>query len=73
MLYHYPVDKQLVIEGAAQGTTIQLYNLVGQEVLQSGITKSMETINTSQLIPGVYILSLTDAQGNKETRRIVKQ
>lgn len=72
-VYPNPTDKHLVIEGASQGTTVQLFNLVGQQVWQSGITKRMETINTSQLLPGVYILSLTDVQGNKETRRIVKR
>lgn len=72
-VYPNPVYEHLIVEGAAQGTIVQLFNVMGQEVLHATITKHTETFSTAQLLPGMYFLTLTDAQGNKETRRIVKQ
>ena len=72
-VYPNPTDKHLIIEGAANGTVVQLLNVMGQEVYKGIANQQMTTVNTSQLVPGVYILNLTDIKGNKDTRRIVKQ
>lgn len=72
-VYPNPTDKYLVVEGVLSGTVLQLYNIMGQEVYKSVANKGIETINTTHFHPGVYILNLTDAQGNRATRRIVKQ
>ncbi len=72
-VYPNPVDEQLFVESTVQGATVQLFNVMGQEVLHAIITKHTETFSTAQLLPGMYVLTLTDAQGNKETRLIVKQ
>jgi hypothetical protein len=72
-LYPNPVSKQLTIENATVGTTIQVNNIVGQTIYRGTIQSAKETINTSQWVPGTYLLHLVDNNGNRVTRKVVKE
>jgi hypothetical protein len=71
-VYPNPVTSSLVIEGASVGTTVQVNNIIGQTVYRGVIRSSKETINTSQWVPGGYLLHLTGKDGNRVTRKVVK-
>jgi hypothetical protein len=72
-VYPNPIGGQFYIEGAEIGTTIQLFNIVGQRVYTGIITNNKQTINTEDLEPGSYILQLIDKEGRKESMTVVKQ
>jgi hypothetical protein len=72
-VYPNPVTKQLTIEGASVGTAVQVNNIIGQTVYRGVIQSSKENINTSQWAPGGYLLHLTDKEGNRVVRKVVKE
>jgi hypothetical protein len=72
-IYPNPVTKQLTIEGAAIGATIQVNNIIGQTIYMGTIQSARETINTSLWAPGGYLLHLTDKDGNRVVRKVVKE
>jgi len=72
-VYPNPVRDQLFIEGAENGTRFELINIVGQHLLSGLITDNKQSINVSNLIPGMYIIQLINANGKTGSTRIVKQ
>jgi hypothetical protein len=71
-VYPNPVSKELVIDGATVGTSIQINNIIGQTIYSGIINNRKEIINTSSWVPGAYVLHLTDNDGNKIIRKMVK-
>jgi hypothetical protein len=72
-IYPNPVTKQLTIEGATVGTTVQVNNIIGQTVYRGVIRSSKETINTSQWAPGAYLLHLSGKDRDRVVRKIIKE
>jgi hypothetical protein len=72
-VYPNPVTSQLTVKGITKGTTIQLFDITGREVHYAVATQTFEEINISSLIPGTYVLQLTDRDGNRVTKKIVKE
>lgn len=71
-VYPNPTTTELFIEGLAPGTKLEIYTLVGQKIYEYTSYNIFERINTGNFINGTYLLTLTDSQGIKEVRRIVK-
>lgn len=79
-VYPNPAVSDLRVEwkNAVQNelTGVSLSNLAGQKVYSEQMRwkEKVLHINTSALVPGLYILSVTDAQGHVlHTQRVVKQ
>ena len=72
-IYPNPVSGQLIIEDVAIGTVINLYNIVGTEVYSGTAASGHEQIDVQQMPPGSYIIQLTDKEGNRIKRSIIKQ
>lgn len=54
------------------GQKLEVFNLYGQSVLEVRPSSSKLKIDFSQFDKGIYLLSFTDANGQKATKKIVK-
>ncbi len=75
-VYPNPVNNELSIDfksWTAEVFTISLTNVLGQEVYKASLNNKKTSHNLSNLAPGTYILSLTDAKGNRSGIKINKQ
>ncbi len=75
VLYPNPANNLLTIENAA-GSEVKIYDLIGQEVMFSDklrMISDKEVIHLDKILPGSYIVQLTDAEGWKENFRVVKE
>jgi PKD repeat protein len=70
-VYPNPFNDVLSLSGVASNSTIQILSVDGKVVYQGNAMSS--TLNTSNLSAGVYMLSITDTQGNRQVQKIVKQ
>ncbi|WP_165836281.1 PKD domain-containing protein [Taibaiella soli] len=72
LVYPNPVQDQLTIE-----TPINYHAAImtidGREVAQQQVVAPRTVINTSNLSAGIYLLQLTDANGQRGVMKIVKQ
>ena len=68
---HYITNNQLVINASTSLENIQLYNLLGQEVISKKLSNTNETINIESLDTGIYIAKVS-IQGNSKSFKIVK-
>ncbi|MBS1771548.1 MAG: T9SS type A sorting domain-containing protein [Bacteroidetes bacterium] len=73
VVYPNPVYEQLYIEGLSLNTRIQLFDLYGRVVYSSASINTKESINTSNLSPGNYILQLVNTNGERVIKKIVKE
>ncbi len=75
-VYPNPFSKKLNIKGNDTGkiTSIQLYDLLGKEIITEIEKNSDETkiVDTENLTGGIYFLKLNSAEGSK-TVKIIKQ
>ncbi len=72
-LFPNPFSNQLTFSLAAnEQTTVSLYNFLGQQVLQQTFTNST-TVNTEQLVDGIYFYELRSNKGTLKTGKVVKQ
>ena len=62
-------NNQIVVNGASVGTTVAVYNAVGQKLLSERITASTKALNT-QLASGVYMVTVTNA-GKTITKKVI--
>lgn len=72
-IYPNPVLEQLIVDDAAEGTLITLYNILGREVYTGVATGKRHQISMQALPPGTYVIQLTGEQGNRMKRTLVKQ
>lgn len=68
---HYITNNQLVINASTSLENIQLYNLLGQEVISKKLLNTNETINIESLDTGIYIAKVS-IQGKSKSFKIVK-
>jgi len=74
-----PFTDKLVIEGIENGSSVKIFDIVGQVVYSASISNSSAlgshgeiSINTSSFCKGTYILEITDAGGERDIKKIVK-
>jgi hypothetical protein len=71
-IYPNPMSNTLVIQHAAPGTQLILFNLLGQQVYHSTITNINQQINTAKLPAGTYLLQLITDKGDKMNMTLIK-
>lgn len=71
---HYFIadSSDLKLNASAEMSNIQLFSILGQEVVNRNLTGSDATINLANLTDGVYIARVT-VQGQTETFKIIKR
>ena len=68
---HYITNNNLVMSASSSLENIQLYNLLGQEVISKKLSNTNETINIESLDTGIYITKVS-IQGKSKSFKIVK-
>jgi hypothetical protein len=72
-IFPNPFSNQISLSGSEkEPTSISIYNLVGQEILQKTFSNSI-SINTEQLNAGIYLFKLYNDNGGIKSGKIVKQ
>jgi N-acetylneuraminic acid mutarotase len=75
LFFPNPATSELTIEnGELKIKEIEIYSSLGENVFKSQISglKSQISIDVSQLLPGIYFITVTDEEGNKVTKKVVK-
>ncbi len=70
-VYPNPVSQDLNIKSQHVITHLEIYNLIGQKVLEKTIGVAEAQLNVSHLSPGVYLVKI-DSEGSSETLKIIK-
>jgi hypothetical protein len=68
-----PARNELIITATAKIKNITIANLLGQALISHPANASTERINISELPNGIYIVRVTDSEGNTITQKILKQ
>jgi len=71
----YPNPFTDVLTISAEGTSIrnfEIFSVDGKKVMQGSVNGNVETVNTSTLNKGVYMLGLIDNNGARIVRKVVK-
>jgi hypothetical protein len=68
---HYITNNELFMIASTSLENIQLYNLLGQQVLTKTLSNTNETINIASLDTGIYIAKVS-IQGKSKSFKIVK-
>lgn len=72
-VYPNPVKDLIHIGGIGTAMTYRLLNMVGS-VLQSGnLDSASNVVNVSNVVSGMYILEVSNADGQKTINRLIKQ
>lgn len=73
VLYPLPAKETLTIKHKNTINTIQVVDLFGNEVYKASGNNKVETINIAHLSSGIYVLIVSDDQGNRITEKFVKR
>jgi hypothetical protein len=68
-----PSSTNINIEDAAPGVRFELYNALGQRLLQSSLAGIHDIVDVSRFAPGIYLIQFTDIRGAQETLKFIKQ
>lgn len=71
-VYPNPAKNNLNVEGA-QGASLAIYNVLGEEVQLLHCQKNIEAADISDLAGGVYILQILSSSGERKNIRFVKE
>lgn len=52
---------------------IEIYNVLGKKIITANITNSIQSINTSNLVNGMYLVKLSDENNISATKKIIIQ
>jgi len=72
-IYPNPTQTTLTVEGAANGTIIQLKDVLGRQVIHTTATQTKTVLNTAHIAAGNYLLVLTTTDGEVLTEKLVKE
>lgn len=73
-LYPSPADNQLSLKNISDKVDkIEIYNLLGKKLITNKIVSLNQTINTSNLANGIYLVKLSDVNNVSTTKKIVIQ
>lgn len=72
-LYPNPATKLVNIESREQLRQVRILDIRGREVTAQVATGSKHTFSVEHVPKGIYLLQVTDAEGNTTTQRLIKQ
>jgi hypothetical protein len=72
-VYPNPATHTLHIDKVPTTTTYKLTDIVGSEKLHGTLQKGNNSIHINTLAQGIYLLELTNNDGVKEVRKVVKE
>jgi hypothetical protein len=70
-VYPNPASDQINITSNLTIVDISIYNTIGKLLMDQPINKKDFTININKLLAGIYLIELTDENGNKSCKRIL--
>jgi len=70
--YPNPMRDELTIVNAAE-SEVEIFNVTGQLSFNKLCKTDKETINVSNLVPGAYVVQITDKDGTVQNMRVVKE
>ncbi|EDM44452.1 hypothetical protein SCB49_05465 [unidentified eubacterium SCB49] len=68
-LFPNPATTQVTIKGNFEVANLTVFNLLGQKVMSS----TSEILNIQDLADAMYIVNITDTEGNTTTKRFIKR
>jgi PKD repeat protein len=71
----YPNPFSDAINVSVEGTSVkrfEIYSADGKKIMQGAINGNVETVNTSALNKGIYLLNLIDINGARSVKKVVK-
>ncbi|MBU3009817.1 T9SS type A sorting domain-containing protein [Polaribacter vadi] len=73
-LYPIPTNNQLQINDVSNKVSkVEIYNLLGKKIISKKITNTVQTINTSELSEGIYLVKLSNENNISTTKKIIIQ
>lgn len=72
-IYPNPSSESIIIEGAGQGTAVELFNTIGQRMFGTTVTSERQSIDISSLSNGMYLIHFTTKEGRKGSVKMMKQ
>jgi len=72
-IYPNPANDRITIEGLTKGNKIQLIDFIGRYIYATVAKKGSETIGMNAFNTGSYIIVITNNDGQRLIRKIVKQ
>jgi hypothetical protein len=72
-VYPNPATETLYVSNAIAGTKLDLSDATGRNICSTTATGNNSTIDMRTCTPGLYLLQITDASGNRTTHKISKQ
>ncbi len=70
MVYPNPATNELFIENASAGSSIKIFNVLGQQVYNSIVIEDKQQIRLNNFIPGTYLLQIVELNGNRTNKTI---
>jgi hypothetical protein len=71
-VYPNPANDELNIEGLTESTRYRLLTVTGACLQQGTLEPGYTTLSTKNFVSGIYILELTDSNGQRNMTRIIK-
>jgi hypothetical protein len=71
-VYPNPATDKLYISGCANINEIQVFDVLGQKVMNINVTNDKVELNTSGLNNGFYLIRFTDNSNNSYIRKVIK-
>lgn len=72
--YPNPVNDILNVKNSSRISSLSFQNILGQDLLNiKNVNENQVSVNTSELMNGIYILSVEDEFGKVSTRKILKK
>lgn len=73
LVYPNPFDNSLTIElSSIDATSVRIFDLQGKQVFQETIFDARNEIQLPQLTKGIYLIELSNTQGQSSTRKLIK-
>ena len=72
-IYPNPVMNDLIVENAETGSSVRIFNVLGQLAYAGMVCETKQVISMKELLPGNYILEIIDLGGNRVNKIMVKQ
>ena len=72
-MYPNPATSVVTLDASQEIATIQIMNLLGQNVSTIEVNNTTGTINVSQFSTGVYIANVLFSNGNIQTIKLIKE
>jgi hypothetical protein len=70
-IFPNPANEELTIQNDMYPCSVSIINIMGQTIKTLQTNKQQETINVSNIPPGVYNVNITTESGYRENNKIV--